>query len=559
VTVEEIFMEQKRLLVAIGISFAVFFLWSTFFAPKSPQAPLETTPLESEAQPSLPKDAPSAPANPAPLGTAPAVVEPAVSVAPARKISVDTPLYRMEFSEKGATIKSVVLKGYRETLADDSPLKELLADDLIGGTMRLALSGEMGRDLVDATYTADLQGERVEVGNQPVTIRFRHQSDSGLVVEKVFTFRADTYLVDLEVMLYNGSNQSMAGNMTLGLGNVMEDNASGYGFSGPSGLINGKLAQVKIKKIKDKEPHQGKIRWVALEGRYFMTSLILKEPLDGDMVPVYSNKQIENQMVLALGDVAPQETKTFELSLFAGPKSLKLLKSLKCELERAIDFGWVDFFAKPCLWFMNFIYGYIPNYGIAIIILTLVTRAMFWPLAQKSYKSMGAMRKLQPLMQELREKHKDDKARMNQELMALYKTYKVNPMGGCLPMVIQLPVFFALYRMLYQAIELRHAPFFGWITDLSAPDRLFEFSFKIPFMQPPYGIPVLTIVMGASMLLQQKMSPAAGDPTQAKMMMLMPVVFTFIFINFSSGLVLYWLVSNIFSMAQQYYTQQKMA
>ena len=231
------------------------------------------------------------------------------------------------------------------------------------------------------------------------------------------------------------------------------------------------------------------------------------------------------------------------------------------QLERAINFGWVDIIAKPCLWFMNFIYRFIPNYGIAIIILTIITRLLFWPLAQKSYKSMNDMRKLQPLMKELKEKYKDDKARINQETMALYRTYKVNPMGGCLPMLVQLPVFFALYRMLYQAIELRHAPFFGWINDLSAPDRLFHFnvSFHIPFMQPPYGIPVLTLIMGATMILQQKMSPAAADPTQAKMMMMMPVVFTVIFINFPSGLVLYWLVSNLVSIAQQYYTQKKLA
>ncbi len=170
---------------------------------------------------------------------------------------------------------------------------------------------------------------------------------------------------------------------------------------------------------------------------------------------------------------------------------------------------------------------------------------------------MSAMKKLQPLMTEIREKHKSDKQKMNQELMALYRTYKVNPMGGCLPMVLQIPVFFALYRMLYQAIELRHAPFFLWINDLSAPDRLFNFGFSIPFMEPPYGIPVLTIIMGGTMLLQQKMSPPPGDPTQAKMMMLMPVVFTFIFINFSSGLVLYWLVNNVLSISQQYYVQKK--
>jgi YidC/Oxa1 family membrane protein insertase len=226
-------------------------------------------------------------------------------------------------------------------------------------------------------------------------------------------------------------------------------------------------------------------------------------------------------------------------------------------LDKAVNFGFFDFLAKPCLWFMNFIYGFIPNYGIAIIILTIVTRALFWPLAKKSYKSMGEMRKIQPLMQEIREKYKNDKARMNQEMMTLYRTYKINPLGGCLPMVIQLPVFFALYKMLYSAIELRHAPFFGWITDLSAPDRLFRFNFDIPLMDSPEGIPVLTLLMGASMLLQQKMTPTPGDPAQAKMMMLMPIIFTFIFINFSSGLVLYWFVSNLFSIAQQFYTQKQ--
>jgi YidC/Oxa1 family membrane protein insertase len=169
------------------------------------------------------------------------------------------------------------------------------------------------------------------------------------------------------------------------------------------------------------------------------------------------------------------------------------------------------------------------------------------------------MKKLQPLMTELREKYKNNKQKMNQEIMGLYKTYKVNPLGGCLPMVVQIPIFFALYRMLYEAIELRHAPFFGWINDLAAPDRLFNFDFSIPFMQPPYGIPVLTIIMGGTMFLQQKMSPPMGDPSQAKIMMFMPIIFTVIFINFSSGLVLYWLVNNILSISQQYYIQKKYA
>jgi YidC/Oxa1 family membrane protein insertase len=218
-----------------------------------------------------------------------------------------------------------------------------------------------------------------------------------------------------------------------------------------------------------------------------------------------------------------------------------------------------DFIAKPCLWMMNFLYSFIPNYGVAIIILTILMKLLLWPLGTKSYKSMNEMKKLQPIMTEIREKYKGDKKRMNQEVMGLYKTYKINPMGGCLPMIAQIPVFFAFYRMLYEAIELRHAPFFGWITDLSAPDRLFRFDFAVPFMEQPYGIPVLTLVMGGTMFLQQKMTPSPGDPAQAKMMMLMPVVFTFIFINFSSGLVLYWLTNNILSISQQYYISKKLS
>ncbi len=556
-------MEQTRLLIAIAISFAVFFLWSIFFAPQPTKAPPDDAKIESTDPAVAEKPSGPEPVAQAPIAEAPAMPEipeaaPVTPTAPEREVTVETPLYRMIFTDKGAAIKSVVLKDYRETTAKDSPLKELISDRLKNGTFLLNVLGKVDYGVEGATYVTDQTTDLLSVNAQPATLKFRHQSATGLVIEKALTFAPDSYLVDVEITLYNGSDHPMAPRLALGLGNYLEKGSGGYGFAGPSGLINGELDQVKLKKIEDKNRYEGKVRWVAIEGRYFMSSLILKEALDADMLLSYDENIVKNQIVIPSEELAPHETKHFSFNLFTGPKSLSLLKTLNVDLERAIDFGWVDFFAKPCLWFMNFIYGYIPNYGIAIIILTLVTRGMFWPLAKKSYKSMGEMRRIQPLMQEIREKYKGDKARMNQEMMTLYKTYKINPLGGCLPMVIQLPVFFALYRMLYQAIELRHAPFFGWISDLSAPDRLFSFSFKIPFMDPPYGIPVLTLIMGASMLLQQKMTPAPGDPAQAKMMMLMPIVFTFIFINFSSGLVLYWLVSNIFSMAQQYYTQKKM-
>jgi YidC/Oxa1 family membrane protein insertase len=255
--------------------------------------------------------------------------------------------------------------------------------------------------------------------------------------------------------------------------------------------------------------------------------------------------------------LSPGSRQSFEHLLFFGPKSTEALSQAGHELIRVIDFGTFHFLAKPLLWLMNWIYGVLPNYGVAIIVLTILTKVLLWPLGNKSYKSMSQMKKLQPLIQEIRQKYKNDRKRMNEEVMRLHRTYNINPLGGCLPMVLQIPVFFALYRMLDSAIELRHAHFLWWINDLSAPDRLFNFGFSVPFMEPPYGIPVLTLVMGATMFLQQKMTPTAGDPTQAKMMMLMPVVFTFIFINFSSGLVLYWLINNVLSIGQQYYTQKK--
>jgi YidC/Oxa1 family membrane protein insertase len=253
-------------------------------------------------------------------------------------------------------------------------------------------------------------------------------------------------------------------------------------------------------------------------------------------------------VVSALDTLAPGAEKTYTYDLFYGPKKLTLLKEIGSNLEKIINFGWFDVIAKPTLYLLNWLYNIFGNYGIAIILVTVILKALFWPITQKGLKSMKNMQKLQPKMVKIKEKYKDDAARMNQEVMNLYKTYKVNPLGGCLPMVLQIPVFFALYKVLLQSIELRHAPFMLWITDLSAPDRLY-LGFDVPYLG---GLPVLTLLMGASMFLQQKMTPTTADPTQAKIMMFLPIIFTFMFLNFASGLVLYWFVNNLLSIFQQY-------
>lgn len=555
-------MEQQRLIIALVLSFAVFFAWNLFFTPEAPEnAPAVTHSTAVEA--TTENKQASSGSTEHPTQTAPSAAEQDSQTAdagrPARTIQIDTPLYAITLSEKGAAVIDMTMKNYRETVESDSPPKKLLPKELKSGTCLISFTSSPNNALEQAVYHLNNPVSKLDVQREPASIEFSYTLPDGVMIQKAYRFVPDSYLIDVAVTLKNGKSAPMIDDLKISLLDFSEVEKSELGFIGPSGLLNDKLKQTQIKEIGENSLSSGKLRWIALEQPYFMSSLVLKEASEGQMVLSHQEKLIRNQMVFHIDSLAPGETKTFDFDLFMGPKSWSLLRSYDNELNRAIYFGWVDVLAKPCLWFMNYVHKFIPNYGIAIIILTIITRIAFWPLAHKSYKSMNDMRKLQPLMQDIREKYKNDKARINQETMALYRTYKINPMGGCLPMLVQLPVFFALYRMLYSAIELRHAPFFGWINDLSAPDRLFSFTFKIPLMNPPYGIPVLTLIMGATMLLQQKMTPTPGDPAQAKMMMFMPVIFTVIFINFSSGLVLYWLVGNIISISQQYYTQKKLA
>jgi YidC/Oxa1 family membrane protein insertase len=549
-------MDQARLVIAIALSLLVFIVWNFFFVkkkvnppPKQAQQKEQKTDKKSEI---LTKEQNTA-------EKLPSIDKvPALPAKPSRTVTVKTPLYKIQISEKGAVFKSVVLNNYRETIDADSPLLEMISPDISGGTIRLGFAGNSLTGLDDAIFLGGVEEDSVDIIDKPKEISFVWTSPQGMVVEKKFLFSPETYMIDFGVTIKNLSSKTLRDNLTLTLVRKEEEKKSRYGFTGPSALINNKLKQIKTKKIKDQSLYTGNIKWVAVQNRYFMSAIIPDETTDAGMQLYVDNKILQNRYVGPESVIESGTKHVFKYKLFFGPKSMKILNRIDFDLVKAVHFGMFDIIAKPCVWIMNFIYDhFIPNYGIAIIILTLFTKIILWPLGNKSYKSMAEMKKIQPLMAEIKEKYKDDKKRMNEEMMGLYKTYKVNPMGGCLPMVAQIPIFFALYRMLYEAIELRHAPFFWWINDLSAPDRLFRFDVSIPFMQPPYGIPVLTIIMGASMFLQQKMSPPMGDPAQAKMMMLMPLVFTVMFINFSSGLVLYWLVNNVISMAQQYYIQKK--
>ncbi|MGB5158568.1 MAG: membrane protein insertase YidC [Desulfobacterales bacterium] len=551
-------MEQARFIIAVALSFIVFLGWDYFYNDKKPAKQItEVQNIDKRQSPVDNKNI-----NP-PEKSSQSDDTVFQENKPLRVFEINTPLYSVKINEKNAAITSFKLKKYNETIDVDSPKKELIPKDLNTGTVIVGFDEKSVHGIENATYTADSNAAANLVLDQgSKEIKFYWKSPEGVIIEKKYKFSADTYLIGLKLNVLNQSSQSIKDRLFVSIESYNMSNKSTNSFEGPSALINGSLEQIKLKNIEEKNSYPGNIKWVAIQDRYFMSAIIPVTPVEANMRLYMKDKDkgyFEEQYTLPEKEIRPGEQEEKEFKLYFGPKSLKLLGSLGYDLNKAVNFGWFDFLAKPVLYAMNFLYSFIPNYGVVIILLTIFFKIIFWPLGSKSYKSMNEMKKIQPLLAELKEKYGNDKKRMNEELMGLYKTYKINPMGGCLPMVAQLPVFFAFYRMLYETIELRHAPFVFWIKDLSAPDRLFHFAFTIPFMEPPYGIPVLTIVMGATMFIQQKMTPAVGDPAQAKMMMFLPLVFTVIFINFSAGLVLYWLVNNVLSILQQNIISRKNA
>ena len=551
---------ELRMLLAIVLSFLLFFVYQVLFVKEVPVREQEPSRKEETAKKLIPAEDERVRV----LGEKPTVEEDAISKKqrPGRTITVWTGLYVAELAERGGSFKDFRLKKYKETLAPDTPMKQLiqLPGDQ-GFTPVVSFQGKALEGLGHAVFEATSNVDAIDATEASKDVSFTWTSRDGVTIVKTYSFIPDSYEVGLEVKVRNLASRPIEDKLSLSLRNSLKEiGASRYTFSGPAALINGELEEIKTKNIASEGSYSGRIAWVACEDQYFVSAIIPEDASEANMrLSLTSDEILETTYMDPAGPVAPQTERTYRYKLYFGPKSLEALDRVGSELGKILDFGFFDIIAKPLLYAMNYMHRFIPSYGIAIIIITVIVKLLFWPLSNKSYKSMNQMKRLQPKMKELRAKYKDDKKMMNQELMNLYKVYKVNPLGGCLPMVFQIPVFFAFYKMLYQAIELRHAPFFLWINDLSAPDRLFDFGFKIPMMDPPCGIPVLTIIMGASMFLQQKMSPPPGDPTQAKMMMMMPIFFTFIFINFPSGLVLYWLVNNILSMAQQYYITKKMA
>ncbi|MEN8189833.1 MAG: membrane protein insertase YidC [Thermodesulfobacteriota bacterium] len=550
-------MDTYRAFLAIVISFLILIGYQYFFIGFGSDQPVPEEGAPPQVQTLPAADQTAAQQTAAQISTEKKTENKVAEVAvpeqeagrPAEEVTVETNLYTAVLTESGAAVKSFVLKDYRMELEEESPGMQLVnTDEKEGLPMRFSWGSIAGdRQL----YSRDRAQVDFADGKGELTFG---ASTGGVAISRNYVFHEDSFLIDLQVHVKNQSGQVLQGAAVLHQANRPFQTitaASRFLFSGPAAYVNGSLEEFKAKTRKE-GPHviQGPMDWAAYEGTYFISGILPGEK--ENLLKMEGGGEDETAPVSMsltgpLDTLQPGEEKLYSYRLYIGPKKLARLQEIGDNLDQAVNFGWFDVIAKPTLWLLNFFNSFFNNYGIAIILVTILFKVAFWPITQKGLKSMKNMQKLQPKMVKLKEKYKSDPAKMNQEVMNLYKTYKVNPLGGCLPMVLQIPIFFALYKVLLQCIELRHAPFMLWINDLSAPDRLW-IGFDLPYLG---GIPVLTLLMGGSMFLQQKMTPTTADPTQAKIMMFLPVVFTFMFLNFASGLVLYWFINNLLAILQQ--------
>lgn len=457
---------------------------------------------------------------------------------------VETPLYSAVFTNKGGAVTKWELKKHFTSKTEGSRPINLSQTVAAKGSLKTsAIVNNVAEDLYfKASNAADTPNTTITLAaGEKKELIYTAVTPDGAKIEKKYVFDAASYPVETEITVGNSAKANIAGQTVTAINaNVAGKDAAGY-HTGP--IINAGKKLIRLDADDEQKSGSGNASWFGVEDKYFLTAFILKNGASINWttdIGANATSATSSAALIAPFSLAPGATAKTAFKAFMGPKEHLLLEGEKVGLEDAIEYGVFAFIAQPSLTVLNFFQKYVANYGLSIIILTVILKIVFYPLTAHSLKSMKEMQKVQPQLLAIREKFKDNKEKLNKEMMDLYKRYKINPLGGCLPMVLQIPVFLALYEVLYVAIELRQAPFFLWITDLSEKD-------------PYYISPIL---MGASMFIQQKMTPTTADPMQARIMLFMPIIFTVMFLSFPSGLVIYWLVNNVLSIAQQYYVQR---
>ena len=514
--------------------------------------------------------APSATAEPTPRAEtatagseAPPPTEAAEAAPVGDEIVVETGVYSARIATNGGRVTSFRLKSFRTAVEQESEPLELIqvaptSPRPLG--VRLTWANAKSEDDTAVTYTPSTRQVSV-VGAAEDRLVLTGTLPSGATIEKTLVFKGDAYPIAVEVRTSGGAAPTRVG---LGWRHQLPPTTRGdsqAAYRGAVLLVNDKVvhetvAALQSEKSKSFDPP---VEWAGYADHYFLAALAAADPSRTRAVVSADEGGVQ---VLIASDVPP-EAQSADFTLYVGPKDVEILEASNHHFARAVDFGWFAFLAVPLLRLLKLFHRVTGNYGVDIIVLTILVKVLFIPLSNKSMKSMRDMQRLQPQMAKLREKFKDDRERLNKEMIELYRRHRVNPLGGCLPMLLQFPVFIGLYQALNQSIELRHAGFALWIRDLSAHE-----CYPWPGLIGDVGcnsltilgmpIPLLVILMGASMILQQWLSPSTGmDPTQQRMMMvLMPVMFTVMFVNFPSGLVLYWLVNNLLTIGQQWWTNR---
>jgi YidC/Oxa1 family membrane protein insertase len=472
-------------------------------------------------------------------------LETRVASVPGRLINVETDVVIALIDSKGGVIRSLKLKKYPVSLDQPELGLELIHND--PESIHVLPSGLRNRSNTAPTHHSVYQAAKskyvLQDSEDRLIVPFLWEQD-GIRVIKTYEFRRGDYLIDVKHRVENNTSQDWQGSQYRQIQRTRPLSKSRILITYTGAVYYNE--EVKYEKVDfdDMEDSQLKLNfqggWIAMLQHYFLSAWI--PPQDGTNL-AYSIANTSRQpatYTIGLRSanklVSPGNSTEFTSQLFVGPKLVKRLEEIAPGLELTVDYGVLTFLSKPLYWLLSLYHSYVGNWGLAIILLTLTIKAVFYKLSETSYRSMAKMRKVGPRLKTLKERYGSDKKRMNQAMMELYKTEKINPMGGCLPILVQIPVFIALYWALLETVDLRQAPFIFWIKDLSVQD---------PFY-------VLPVIMGISMLIQQKLNPTPPDPIQAKVMMALPFVFTFFFAFFPSGLVLYWVINNILSIAQQW-------
>ena len=534
-------MDTQRLILFMLFTFSTFFLLDAWQKDSRPPV---TVPAAA-----VPAGTPSAspvPSASQPLATSPSATAPVVSgeLQKGQQVRVQTDTFIAVIDTAGGDLRHLELLGQRDTL---DKKKNFALLEFQPERTYIAQSGLIGNDLPNhrTVYTASEREVKLPDGTNTIAVRLSAVTASGVNVTKIYGFHRNSYVIDVS---YEIDNKSAAPIHADSYFQLVRDGKPPVGDSAMLPTYTGiavytdkekfqKVAFTDVDKGKVSYPKKSNDGWIAMLQHYFLSAWLPPNNVPREFYTRHLDNGLYSAgVILPVGNVDAGASAKITVPLYAGPQEGENLANLAPGLDLTIDYGRLTIIAKPLFWYLQWLHQWVSNWGLAIIILTVTLKAVFYPLSAASYRSMARMRVLAPRLQKLKDQYGSDRQRMNQAMMELYKTEKINPLGGCLPVVVQIPVFIALYWVLLASVELRHAPFILWIDDLSVADPYF----------------VLPILMGATMIFQTYLNPVPPDPVQAKIMKIMPIAFSVMFFFFPAGLVLYWLVNNILSIAQQW-------